>query len=91
MDNQPEDQEQAEENEEKNEEESQEEIPSEEVIEKQSVLDVRDVMSVLDSDMDPNNLSDTDLKTLISTFSEHSKKVEAMKEKAVQILTKRLR
>ena len=91
VDNQPEDQEQAEENEEKNEEESQEEIPSEEVIEKQSVLDVRDVMSVLDSDMDPNNLSDTDLKTLISTFYDHSKKVEAMKERAIQTVIKRLR
>ena len=51
--------------------------------EKESVLDFLD--------MDPDNLSDNDLKTFISTLFEHSKKVEALKEKTIQILTKRLR
>ena len=55
------------------------------------ILNVSDVKSVLDSDIDPNTLSDTDIKTLISTLFDHSKKVEAMKEKAVQVLANRLR
>ena len=57
----------------------------------QPILNVSDVKSVLDSDIDPNTLSDTDIKTLISTLFDHSKKVEAMKEKAVQVLANRLR
>ena len=63
---------------------------SEEIEEKREVLNVSDVMSVLARDIDPNNLSDTDIKTFISSLLDHSKKVEAMKEKAVQILATRL-
>ena len=47
-------------------------------------------MSVLARDIDPNNLSDTDIKTFISILLDHSKEVEAMKEKAVQVLANRL-
>ena len=39
---------------------------------------------------DANILSDNKLKKLISTLFDHSKRVEAMKEKAIQILASRL-
>ena len=57
---------------------------------RQPILNVSDVMSVLASDIDPANLSDTDIKTLISALLDHSRKVEAMKQIAVQILANRL-
>ena len=57
---------------------------------RQPILNVSDVMSVLASDIDPANLSDTDIKTLISALMDHSRKVEAMKQIAVQILANRL-
>ena len=53
-------------------------------------LNVSDVMSVLAGDISQNNLSDTDIKTFISILLDHSKEVEAMKEKAVQVLANRL-
>ena len=56
----------------------------------QPILNVSDVMSCLASDIDPANLSDTDIKTLISALMDHSRKVEAMKQIAVQILANRL-
>ena len=49
-----------------------------------------DVKSILENDIDPNILSDIELKNLISTLFDHSKRVEAMKEKAIQILANRM-
>ena len=95
VEDQPETQKPAEEIEENNEEKSEEESARNEETEKEPesppILNVSDVMSVLASDIDPNSLSDTDIKTLITTLFDHSKKVEAMKENAVQILANRLR
>ena len=34
--------------------------------------------------IDPNILSDDELKNLISTLFDHSKRIEAMREKAIQ-------
>merc|ERR1711874_702184 len=93
--NQPETKKSSEENVENNEEKSKEESSrneeTEEELASQPILNVRDVMSCLNSDIDLNSLSDTDIKTLITTLFDHSKKVEAMKENAVQILANRLR
>ena len=89
------DQKQAEENEEKNEPNRNNSSSAQALIgiltatndqlekEKESVLDFLD--------MDPNNLSNNDLKTLVSTLFDRSRKVEALKEKTIQILNKRLR
>ena len=60
-------------------------------VESESAVNVHDIMSVLnDQDFDAHNLSTSDLKSLASNLFDHDKKVQAMTEKAVQVLCERL-
>ena len=62
----------------------------EHIVQEQERPVLSDVKSTLESDIDPNILSNNELKNLISTLFYHSKRVEAMKEKAIQILANRM-
>ena len=62
----------------------------EHIVQEQERPVLSDVKSVLESDIDPSKLSDNELKNLITTLFDHSRRVEAMKEKAIQILANRM-
>ena len=62
----------------------------EHIVQEQERPVLSDVKSVLESDIDPSKLSDNELKNLITTLFDHSRRVEAMKEKAIQILAHRM-
>ena len=62
----------------------------EHIVQEQERPVLSDVKSTLESDIDPNILSNNELKNLISTLFDHSKRIEAMREKAIQILANRM-